>query len=97
MAPNPANGKVYRIHVSGGQNNLSMLICVFASEPLDTLGKYLAHAAVITRSKPVPVPTMNGASKGIDLFIGDIKKAPGYEILNRLQIHPIDRTLVGAD
>jgi hypothetical protein len=74
-----------------------MLICVFASEPLDVLGKYLAHAAVTTRSKPVPVPTMDATSKGIDLFIGETKKAPGYEILNRLTLHPIDKTLVGAD
>ncbi|MDK2972477.1 MAG: hypothetical protein PWP23_2232 [Candidatus Sumerlaeota bacterium] len=97
MKIDPKDGRVYRIHVSGGTNNLSMLICVFAPDPHEVLDKYLHHAAVVSLSEPVLVPTMDGNSKGIDVFITPQDRAPGYQILNRLKLHPIDRTLISAD
>lgn len=93
-APIKDPGKIYRIHVSGGQNRLSMLVCVFSPEPLETLKRYLERSAVIVLSEPVPVPTMNADSKGIDVFIRARKAAPGFEFVNRKRLHPIDRTLM---
>lgn len=88
-------GKVFRIHVSGGQNTLFMLVCVFSPEPEETLRKYLEHAAVWQRAEPEAIPTLDENSVGIDAHIRAIKKAPGYELVNRLALHPLDRTLLG--
>lgn len=88
-------GKVYRIHVTGGATNLSLLICVFSPDPPETLDAYIKHASVRAMSDPVLIPTMDENSKGLDVYIRAIKGAPGYEIVNRLQIHPLHRGLIG--
>jgi len=94
MAPANDNGKVFRIHVSGGQNTLFMLVCVYGDKPEETLDKYLAHAAVLQRAPAEHIPTLDADAKGIDTFIKPIKKAPGYELVNRLKLHWADRNLI---
>lgn len=88
-------GKVFRIHVSGGQNSLFMLVCVFSPQPEETLRKYLHHAAVFQRAEPEHIPTLDESSTGIDVYIRAIKKVPGYELVNRIKLHPLDLTIVG--
>ncbi|MCB2153609.1 hypothetical protein KQI84_01880 [bacterium] len=87
------DGQVFRVVVNSGTCNLALLLAVFSTRPEETLAKYLERSAVGVVEEPTLVESKKPSDKGIDLFIVESKRGPGFEIANRLKIGKIDRVL----
>jgi len=89
------SGVVYRYAVRVTTTTLGQLAAVYGDNPDATLDAYLRHIGAKLVERPVRLPDMKPGRHGIDQHIGPKDGAPGYQLLNRLEIHWLDRGLMG--
>ena len=88
------DGQVYRVVVNSGTCNLALLLAVFSSRPEETMEKYFRRTAVSVTEEPRLVETKKPSDKGVDIFIVESNREPGFEIANRLKLSKFDRVLI---